>query len=234
MRWRLILEEFGLELQYKKGENNVISDALPCLEISDNQDNLNFFRLYGNDDNDLTDSADPIRYHNIGKAQKTDYIINRNLVSHKDYTLDIFCWDNQNHRLISQNRKICLPAALQNTTVEWYEWSSPRKEKNIKSPTGEILVPRERTIKVNHNRGKQGGIPEKEYPGIANPKGDPNKCQTELVPRRPRQNSKLISNGSNLKALAKAKMNPLKRISFEFQAQVSSKRAPKGKNILGA
>ena len=28
MRWRLILEEFGPELKYIKGDNNVVADAL--------------------------------------------------------------------------------------------------------------------------------------------------------------------------------------------------------------
>ena len=32
MRWRLILEEFGPELKYIKGENNVVADALSRLE----------------------------------------------------------------------------------------------------------------------------------------------------------------------------------------------------------
>ena len=40
MRWRLILEEFGPELKYIKGENNVIADTLSRLEKSDNQDIL--------------------------------------------------------------------------------------------------------------------------------------------------------------------------------------------------
>ena len=31
MRWRLILEEFGPELKYIKGENNVVADALSRL-----------------------------------------------------------------------------------------------------------------------------------------------------------------------------------------------------------
>ena len=68
-------------------------------------------------------------------------------------------------------------------------WGSPRKEKNRKPPTGENVVPREQTIRVNPNRVKQGGIPEKESPGIVNPKGDPSGRQTELVPRCPHENS---------------------------------------------
>ena len=34
------------------------------------------------------------------------------------------------------------------------------------------------TVKVNPNGGKQGGIPEKEYLGIANNKSDPNGYST--------------------------------------------------------
>ena len=69
MRWRLILEEFGPELKYIKGENNVVSDALSCLERSPNKEILNVSDLYGYDDKDPPDSAYPIHYHDISKAQ---------------------------------------------------------------------------------------------------------------------------------------------------------------------
>ena len=90
MRWRLILEEFGPELKYIKGENNVVANALSRLEMSDNQEILNISELYGYDEEDLPDSAYPIRYHDIPKSQKTDAKLKQNLVSHKDYTLDTF------------------------------------------------------------------------------------------------------------------------------------------------
>ena len=47
MCWRLTLIEFGLELKYTKGENNVVADALSRLEFIDNQDILNISYLYG-------------------------------------------------------------------------------------------------------------------------------------------------------------------------------------------
>ena len=47
MRWRLILKEFGPELKYIKGENNVVADALSRLEKSPNQETLNISELYG-------------------------------------------------------------------------------------------------------------------------------------------------------------------------------------------
>ena len=68
MRWRLILEQFGPELKYIKGENNDVANALSRLEISDNQEILNISKLYGWYKRDLPDSAYPIRYHDIAKA----------------------------------------------------------------------------------------------------------------------------------------------------------------------
>ena len=105
MRWRLILEEFGPELKYIKGENNVVADALSRLEKSPNQEILNISELYGYDDEDMPDSAYPIRYHGIAKAQETDAKLQQKLVSHKDYTLDTFLGGDRDHRLICQNNK---------------------------------------------------------------------------------------------------------------------------------
>ena len=90
------------------------------------------------------------------------------------------------------------------------------------------------TIKVNPNEGKQGGIPEKESPGIANNKSDPNGRQKELVPRRPRGNSSKNPSGSNYAVPAKAKGNPQRESSFEFYVQVRSERAPKENKFLSA
>ena len=112
MRWRLILEEFGHELKYIKGENNVVANALSRLEMSDNQEILNISELYGYDEKDLPDSNYPIRYHDISKAQETDAKLQQKIVSHKDYSLDTFRGGDKDHRLIFQNNKICLPAAL--------------------------------------------------------------------------------------------------------------------------
>ena len=110
--------------------------------------------------------------------------------------------------------------------------SSPRKEKNSKPLTGVNVVPRERISRVNPNRGKQEGIPKKESPLIANPKGDPSWCQTELIPRCPQkhfqQNLELAPKGINSKAPEKANRNPREGTSGDFHPQVRSKLAPKG------
>ena len=120
MRWRLILEEFGPELKYTKGENNVVANALSCLDTSDNKEILNIYELYGYNENDMPNSAYPISYNDISKAQKTDAKLRQKIVSHKYYTLDTFHGGDQNHHLIFLNSKICLPTALQKKTVDWY------------------------------------------------------------------------------------------------------------------
>ena len=48
----------------------------------------------------MPDSAYPIRYHYIAKAQTTDAKLKQKLVSHKDYILDIFRGGDKDHRLI--------------------------------------------------------------------------------------------------------------------------------------
>ena len=65
---------------------------------------LNISELYGYDDEDLPDSAYPIRYHNIAKAQETDAKLQQKLVSHKDYTLDTFLGGDKDHRLICRKK----------------------------------------------------------------------------------------------------------------------------------
>ena len=47
MRWHLILEDFGPELKYIKGENNAVANALSSLENSNNQEILNISKIYG-------------------------------------------------------------------------------------------------------------------------------------------------------------------------------------------
>ena len=95
MLWRLILEEFGPEIKYIKGENNVVEDNIYCLEMSVNKDILNISEIYGYDDSDIPDSAYPVPYHDISKSQKNDAKLKQKLVSHKEYTLYTFRGGNQ-------------------------------------------------------------------------------------------------------------------------------------------
>ena len=85
----------------------------------DNQDILDISEIYSYNYDDLPDSAYLIRYQDIYKANKTDDKLQEKLVSHKDYTVNTFRGDNQNHRLICQNNEIYLPMAIHKKNVYW-------------------------------------------------------------------------------------------------------------------
>ena len=70
MRWRLVLEEFGPELNYIKGENNVVADALSRLDMDTDKEIFNITEATGYDDDDLPEDTYPIQYSLIEKEQK--------------------------------------------------------------------------------------------------------------------------------------------------------------------
>ena len=43
MRWRLLIEEFGPELRYVKGEDNVVADVLSRLQLDETEFSLDAF-----------------------------------------------------------------------------------------------------------------------------------------------------------------------------------------------
>ena len=108
------------------------------------------------------------------------------------------------------------------------------KRRTVNPLRGKTELLANETIEVNPNRGKQGGIPEKESPGITNKKSDPNGRQKELVPRRPQGNSNKNPSGSNSAVPEKSKGDTRRESTFEFYAQVRSERAPKGNKFLSA
>jgi hypothetical protein len=86
MRWRLVLEEFGPELLYIKGEHNIVAHTLSRLDIDDEREIFNISKYFGFDDEVLPASTFPVRYQDIAKAQKADTKLQKKLASHKDYS----------------------------------------------------------------------------------------------------------------------------------------------------
>ncbi len=119
MRWRLVLEEYGPELIYIKGESNVVADALSRLEIDDKREIFNLSESFGFDDNDLPATAYPLRYCDISKAQITPPPLLKKLASHRNYSKTTFRGGDKPHQLICHNGKISLPPSLQQRTVDW-------------------------------------------------------------------------------------------------------------------
>ena len=65
MRWRLILEEYGPELKYIKGEHNVVADALSRLQMlplkSESKPSY-MAENFGLEEDDLPEDAFPLSY----------------------------------------------------------------------------------------------------------------------------------------------------------------------------
>jgi hypothetical protein len=114
-----VLEEFGPDLQYIKGENNVVADALSRLDIDDEQEIFNVSECFGYNDDDLPPSSYPTRYEEIAKAQLDDPALQTKLRNHKGHNKNVFRGGDKDYKLICRNNKTCLPKALQQKTIDW-------------------------------------------------------------------------------------------------------------------
>ena len=82
MRWRLVLEESGSELNYIKGANNIVADTLSRLDMDIEQEIFDITQATGYDDDDLPPGAFPIKYSSIENQQKKDLSLQAKLNSH--------------------------------------------------------------------------------------------------------------------------------------------------------
>ena len=136
MRWRLILEEYGPELRYIKGEDNIVADALSRLDLLDPTDSKEeifvFQHGYGQysrehmsecfaaDDDDVPDSY-PLSYHRIHLEQQRDDVLKDYIDKHSDaYRTEAFKHGDQSYDLFTKDGKIVVPRVLQKKGVEFY------------------------------------------------------------------------------------------------------------------
>ena len=127
MRWRLILEEYGPELRYIKGENNIVADALSRLNISDNDgtssqmEPAELAQLMAADEEEFP-SDFPLSFPEIEHRQKADAIIKKLLKDKpKEYTKQSFRRGDKTYELVTNTEdKIVVPKAMQKPLVEWY------------------------------------------------------------------------------------------------------------------
>jgi hypothetical protein len=127
MRWRLILEEYGPELRYIKGEHNVVADALSRLDMTEestSEDDDSVPSLYAAElcavDAAILDDRFPLAYHNIQECQKADPEIQKLLTTKDDYKETEFPSSDKSFTLVTKDDKIVVPKVLQKRFVEWY------------------------------------------------------------------------------------------------------------------
>ena len=122
MRWRTIMEEYGIELIYLKGTHNVAADALSRLPRKNSDEESNAIELeeFLNIDA-LPIDAFPLRYDVIHKVQQKDKTLVRRIDESNDLTLRPFVGGGTVSNLICDKEgKIIVPQPLQNRVLTWY------------------------------------------------------------------------------------------------------------------
>ena len=122
MRWRLSLEEYGPQLEYVKGESNVVADALSRLDLEDLSPTKTadpIHQLMAVDDVTYDDMF-PLTFAAILKEQQKDNFLKNKVTNDDNYSVTPFYGGGKSRRLITFKGKICIPAALQKSMVQWY------------------------------------------------------------------------------------------------------------------
>jgi hypothetical protein len=126
-RWRLFIVEYSPDLRYIKGTKNVAANALPHLGILNSPMNKEHFtealrsELYAFHDEDLPETAFPLSYAFLGKAQSTDVaILNETANTKSLYSIQPFTGAGKGSELICYDGKIVVPKKLQARVIRWY------------------------------------------------------------------------------------------------------------------
>ena len=134
MRWWLVIEEFSPELLYIKGEQNIVADALSCLDIDKNTtDCLEAYataEYYGSSTEELPDTSFPLQYKDIQQAQQQDEWLLNKLQSDKTYSTKIYRWGGKSHMLIMHDGKIAIPKKYKKRIMNWYHLQLCHPSKN--------------------------------------------------------------------------------------------------------
>ena len=127
MRWRLLLEEYGPELHYIKGENNIVADALSRLGMVKEPTTESLppgeaAELFAGDEREFDFPTDyPLSYAEIQAKQATDaYIQKRLREANTPYKETTFPFGDTEFRLITKEDKIVIPKSLQVKAVKYY------------------------------------------------------------------------------------------------------------------
>jgi RNase H-like domain found in reverse transcriptase/Integrase zinc binding domain len=133
MRWRLLIKEYGPTLQYVKGVNNVVADALSRLELDppslatesdpsilETPVSRQLAEAFTLTHQDNTDKC-PLTLKNLMREQQRDTrLLERGRTSASGISLRSFHGGGKVRQLLVQDDKIIVPASLQRPVVEWY------------------------------------------------------------------------------------------------------------------
>jgi hypothetical protein len=120
MRWRLILEEFGPELIYLPGEENIVADALSRLDKKDDHfDDAILAIEYCLNANDVTNGY-PLSYQAIFDSQQSSKELPKYVKEDKSFEQKVFHGGGKSWKIWCQNEKLYIPKDLRMRIVNWY------------------------------------------------------------------------------------------------------------------
>jgi transposase InsO family protein len=125
MRWRLLLEEYGPDLKYIKGEDNIVADALSRLGMTSPETNEIFSlermsELFAATENDVP-SAYPLSLPHLAKEQGKEKALRAKAIAQPNvYTKKTIHHGDKSYEIVMKNEKIVVPKTLQKRAVEWY------------------------------------------------------------------------------------------------------------------
>jgi transposase InsO family protein len=111
-RWRLIVEFYGPEIRYIKGEHNVIADALSRLPIKPSKPSESLLDLFAIDPDDF-----PLAYPIISRSQQDDQPLQQLIHQHPNlYETRVL----QEHPIVFYHGKIVVTPELRDPLLQWY------------------------------------------------------------------------------------------------------------------